>query len=60
MFSIILKSLTAGSRWNITTRPPLSPVANRSPSWLNSTHDMISAVDKEQMLGKFFTSVLYR
>lgn len=29
--------------WNITTRPPLSPVANNSPSWLNSTQDIISA-----------------
>lgn len=29
--------------WKITTRPPLSPVASRSPSWLNSTHDMTSA-----------------
>ena len=35
--------LTAGSLWKITTRPPLSPVAKRSPSWLNSTHDMMSA-----------------
>jgi hypothetical protein len=27
----------------MTTLPPLSPVARRSPSWLNSTHDIISA-----------------
>lgn len=27
----------------MTTRPPLSPVAKSSPSWLNSTQDMISA-----------------
>lgn len=38
---------TEGSRWKMTTRPPLSPVARRSPSWLNSTQDMISA-GKEQ------------
>jgi len=30
----------------MTTRPPLSPVARRSPSWLNSTHEIISAVIK--------------
>jgi len=35
--------LTWGSRWKITTRPPLSPVASRSPVLLNSTHDMMSA-----------------
>lgn len=29
--------------WKMTTRPPLSPVAKSSPSWLNSTQDMISA-----------------
>ncbi len=28
----------------MTTLPPLSPVANRSPSWLNSTQEMMSAV----------------
>lgn len=33
----------AGSLWNMTTRPPLSPVASSSPSWLNSTHEMMSA-----------------
>lgn len=27
----------------MTTRPPLSPVASNSPSWLNSTQDIISA-----------------
>ena len=37
------QKLTAGSLWKITTRPPLSPVANKSPSWLNSTQDMMSA-----------------
>jgi len=31
----------------MTTRPPLSPVARRSPSWLNSTHEIISAAIKE-------------
>ncbi|MPC30687.1 hypothetical protein E2C01_023955 [Portunus trituberculatus] len=36
-------ALTEGSRWKMTTRPPLSPVASRSPSWLNSTHEMMSA-----------------
>lgn len=35
--------LTDGSLWKMTTLPPLSPVARRSPSWLNSTHDIISA-----------------
>ena len=32
--------------WKMTTLPPLSPVASNSPSWLNSTHDMISAEKK--------------
>lgn len=27
----------------MTTLPPLSPVARRSPSWLNSTHEIMSA-----------------
>jgi hypothetical protein len=36
--------LTPGSLWKITTRPPLSPVARRSPSSLNSTQEMMSAV----------------
>ena len=36
-------TLTAGSLWKMTTLPPLSPVARRSPSWLNSTHEMMSA-----------------
>ena len=36
-------NLTAGSRWKMTTLPPLSPVASRSPSWLNSTQEMMSA-----------------
>lgn len=30
----------------MTTRPPLSPVARSSPEWLNSTVDMMSAVNK--------------
>jgi len=34
----------------MTTRPPLSPVARRSPSWLNSTHEIISAVIKNIIL----------
>ena len=34
---------TSGSRWKMTTRPPLSPVASSSPVWLNSTVEMISA-----------------
>lgn len=34
-----LRNLT----WKITTRPPLSPVARRSPSWLNSTQEITSA-----------------
>ena len=28
----------------MTTLPPLSPVASNSPSWLNSTQEMMSAV----------------
>lgn len=31
----------------MTTLPPLSPVANNSPEWLNSTVEIISAA-KEQ------------
>lgn len=38
---IVAKSTTL--TWNITTRPPLSPVASNSPSWLNSTQEIISA-----------------
>lgn len=38
---------TSGSRWKMTTRPPLSPVASSSPVWLNSTVEMISAVGGE-------------
>ena len=34
---------TCGSLWKMTTLPPLSPVARRSPSWLNSTQEMMSA-----------------
>lgn len=37
--------LTSGSCWKMTTRPPLSPVASSSPEWLNSTVDMMSAVN---------------
>ena len=49
--------LTAGSRWKMTTLPPLSPVAKRSPSWLNSTQDMMSAVRaKQQSLVTFKVS----
>ncbi len=40
---IMLMSTFVPSRWNTTTRPPLSPVAKNSPSWLNSTVDMMSA-----------------
>ena len=29
--------------WKMTTLPPLSPVASNSPSWLNSTQDIMSA-----------------
>lgn len=36
---------TSGSCWKMTTRPPLSPVASSSPEWLNSTVDMMSAVE---------------
>lgn len=43
------KKLTTGSLWKITTRPPLSPVARRSPSWLNSTHEIISAKTEYNM-----------
>lgn len=43
LFFLYRWKLTMGSRWKITTRPPLSPVARRSPSWLNSTHEIISA-----------------
>ena len=50
------QKLTAGSLWKITTRPPLSPVANKSPSWLNSTQDMMSA-KKYQKKGQFCTQV---
>lgn len=35
------------SLWKITTRPPLSPVAKNSPSWLNSTVEIMSAEDTE-------------
>lgn len=38
--------LTSVSLWKMTTRPPLSPVARRSPVWLNSTVEMTSAVRK--------------
>ena len=38
-----LEMRTASSLWKMTTRPPLSPVANKLPSGLNSTHEMISA-----------------
>lgn len=42
---IVPTNLTTGNPplWKITTRPPLSPVAKYSPSWLNSTVEMISA-----------------
>lgn len=33
----------------MTTLPPLSPVASNSPSWLNSTHEMMSAVDEQKL-----------
>lgn len=36
-------NLTSVSLWKMTTRPPLSPVASRSPVWLNSTVEMTSA-----------------
>lgn len=39
---------TSGSRWKMTTRPPLSPVASSSPVWLNSTVEMISAVVEQR------------
>ena len=45
--------LTALSRWNMTTRPPLSPVANKSPVLLYSTHDMISAVKYKKIVNSF-------
>ena len=32
----------------MTILPPLSPVANNSPSWLNSTVEMMSAEKKER------------
>ena len=35
--------ITISDLWKITTLPPLSPVANSSPSWLNSTAEIISA-----------------
>lgn len=41
-------SLTVWSRWKITTLPALSPVASSSPSWLNSTHDIISAANQRK------------
>lgn len=44
------KLLTSCSRWKITTLPPLSPVARRSPEWLNSTVEMMSAVNKIQIM----------
>ena len=44
--SSICLLLTEASEWNMTTRPPLSPVASNSPSWLNSTHEIISAAKK--------------
>lgn len=42
--------LTTGSLWKMTTRPPLSPVASKSPSWLNSTHEMMSAAETDAKL----------
>lgn len=39
----VAAKLTASSFWKITIRPPLSPVARSSPSWLNSTVETISA-----------------
>jgi len=43
-----MAGLTAGSRWKMTTLPPLSPVARRSPSWLNSTQEIMSAVGETE------------
>lgn len=44
--------LTSVSLWKMTTRPPLSPVARRSPVWLNSTVEMTSAGRMEQFSKK--------
>lgn len=35
------------SLWNTTTLPPLSPVAKNSPSWLNSTVEIMSAKERQ-------------
>ena len=32
----------------MTTLPPLSPVARNSPSWLNSTVEMMSATNMDE------------
>jgi len=41
--SLWLIIVTWSDLWKMTTLPPLSPVANNSPSWLNSTAEIISA-----------------
>lgn len=43
LFQVWHVELTSVSLWKMTTRPPLSPVASRSPVWLNSTVEMTSA-----------------
>ena len=47
----------------MTTLPPLSPVASNSPSWLNSTHEMMSAGEMNKnntrMRGRKSRSIQY-
>lgn len=45
--TVPLTRIFVPSLWKMTTRPPLSPVAKNSPSWLNSTVEIMSAEDRE-------------
>jgi len=63
----IVTIVSTWSLWKITTRPPLSPVANSSPSALNSTHEMMSATNihaeythgKRQTLAYFLSQQIH-
>lgn len=44
----------------MTTLPPLSPVANNSPEWLNSTVEIISAVEQQKQTPQFNHSSKYQ
>lgn len=50
---MLFKHNTDWSRWKMTMRPPLSPVANRSPSGLNSTHEMMSAAWEKKKISNY-------